>query len=103
LAAPASQLNKPESELKAFGKTKLLQPNESQTLTFALSAADLASFNPDVSAWVADAGIYTVKMGSSALDIKGKARFTLSETKVLDKTPKILLPQKPIPELSLRK
>jgi beta-glucosidase len=99
LAAPTSQLNKPESELKAFGKTKLLQPNETQTMTFTISAADLASFNPELSGWVADAGSYTVKIGSSALDTKAKATFSLPETKVLSKMPKILLPQKPISEL----
>jgi beta-glucosidase len=99
LAAPKSKLDKPESELKAFGKTKLLQPNESQALTFTLSATDLASFDPNLSAWVADGGVYTVKIGRSALDIEGQATFTLPETKVLGKTPRILLPQKTVVEL----
>jgi beta-glucosidase len=99
LAAPISTLNKPESELKAFGKTKLLQPNESQTLTFTLSAADLASFNSALSAWVADAGTYTVKIGNSVLDIKDKVVFTLAKSQELGKTAKILLPQKQIKEL----
>jgi beta-glucosidase len=99
LAAPTSSLNKPESELKAFGKTKLLQPNESQTLTFTLSATDLASFNSALSAWVADAGTYTVKIGNSVLDIKDKVVFTLAKSQELGKTAKILLPQKQIKEL----
>jgi beta-glucosidase len=99
LAAPTNQLNKPESELKAFGKTKILQPNESQTLTFNLSATDLASFNPLLSAWVADAGTYTIKIGNSSLDIKEKATFTLPKSQDLGKLPKILLPQKQIKEL----
>ena len=99
LSAPSGQLNKPESELKAFGKTKLLQPNESQTLTFSLSITDLASFNPALSAWVADAGIYTVKIGTSSLDIKDKATFTLEKSQELSKTPRILLPQKQMKEL----
>lgn len=99
LAAPTSQLNKPESELKAFGKTKLLQPNESQTLTFSLSITDLASFNPALSAWVTDAGIYTVKIGTSSLDIKDKATFTLEKSQELSKMPRILLPQNQMKEL----
>jgi len=99
LSAPSGQLNKPESELKAFGKTKLLQPNESQTLTFSLAITDLASFNPALSAWVADAGMYTVKIGASALDIKEKATFTLEKAQELSKTPKILLPQKQMKEV----
>jgi beta-glucosidase len=100
LSAPTNQLNKPESELKAFGKTKLMQPNESQTLTFNISTADLASFNPTKSAWIADAGRYTIKIGSSSLDIKNKAFFTLPKSQELSKTAKILLPQKRIKELS---
>lgn len=100
LSAPTNQLNKPKSELKAFGKTKLLQPNESQTLTFYISTADLASFNPAKSAWIADAGRYTIKIGGSSLDIKNKAFFTLQKSQQLSKTPKILLPQKGIKELS---
>jgi beta-glucosidase len=99
VSAPTSQLNKPESELKAFGKTKLLQPNESQTLTFILSAAELASFHPALSAWVADAGVYTIKIGNSVVDIKDKATFSLGKSLELVKTPKILLPQKQIKEL----
>jgi beta-glucosidase len=100
LSAPTNQLNKPESELKDFGKTKLLRPNESQTLTFNISTAELASFNPAKSAWIADAGRYTIKIGSSSLDIKNKAFFTLQKSQVLSKTAKILLPQKAIKELS---
>jgi beta-glucosidase len=99
LAAPTGSLHKPESELRAFGKSKLLAPAESQTLTFELSASDLCSFHPGLSAWMADAGTYTVKVGSSALDIKGKATFTLAQAKQMDKLPAILLPKSPIAEL----
>jgi beta-glucosidase len=100
LSAPTNQLNKPESELKAFGKTKLLRLNESQTLIFNISTADLASFSPAKSSWIADAGRYTIKIGSSSLDIKNKAFFTLQKLQQLSKTAKILLPQKAIKELS---
>jgi beta-glucosidase len=99
LAAPTGSLNKPESELRAFGKSKLLAPSESQTLTFELSASDLTSFQPMLSAWVAEAGTYTVKVGSSALDIKQKATFTLAQEKVNVKVPQILLPKAAIAEL----
>lgn len=100
LSAPTNQLNKPESELKAFGKTKLLQPNKSQVLSFYISTSDLASFNPAKSAWIADAGRYTIKIGSSSLNIKNKAFFTLQKSQQLSKTSKILLPQKGIKELN---
>lgn len=99
LSAPKNKLNKPESELKAFGKTRLLQPNESQTLSFTITANDLSSFNSTKSAWIADAGKYVVKIGSSALDIRATSTFTVSKSLALNKTEKILLPQKQINEL----
>jgi hypothetical protein len=58
-SAPAKKLSKPESELKAFAKTGLLQPGQSQTLSFIITAADLASFDTATSSWVAEArGVY---------------------------------------------
>lgn len=99
LSAPSTQLDKPESELKGFGKTKLLQPNESQTLTFTLNPQDLASFNTPTSSWVADAGRYTVKIGASSLDIKQTASFNLGKALELEKVHKVLVPQQTINEL----
>jgi beta-glucosidase len=79
LSAPAKNIDKPKSELKAFGKTKELKPGESQTLTLTLSTKDLASFLESKSAWVAEAGTYTVGIGASSADIKKTATFTLTK------------------------
>ncbi|AWM31978.1 fibronectin type III-like domain-contianing protein [Hymenobacter nivis] len=73
--APTGALAKPEIKLKAFAKTGLLAPGQSQTLTFALTAADLASYNTATESWVADAGTYTVRVGASSLAIKQAATF----------------------------
>ena len=43
VSAPAAKMKKPAEELKAFAKTNLLPPGKSQTVTFTLAAADLAS------------------------------------------------------------
>ncbi len=43
ISAPAVKINKPVKGLKAFGKTKLLKPDESETLTFNLNRRSLAS------------------------------------------------------------
>jgi beta-glucosidase len=75
VSAPGKSATKPALELKAFGKTKLLKPGESQTLSFTLQARDLASFDAASSSWVAEAGSYTVKVGASSEDIRQTATF----------------------------
>ncbi len=80
VSAPAGGLEKPARELKAFGKTRELQPGESQTLTLKVSAYELASFNEAASAWEAAAGSYKVQFGASVDDIRATAPFTLKKT-----------------------
>ncbi|MES2487306.1 MAG: glycoside hydrolase family 3 N-terminal domain-containing protein [Bacteroidota bacterium] len=85
VSAPGVTVDKPESELKAFAKTKLLQPGASEVVTLQLTATELASFEDTKSAWVAEAGTYEVKIGASCRDIKLKASFVLKEEKVVEK------------------
>jgi beta-glucosidase len=93
VSAPANKLEKPESELRAFAKTKLLTPGQSQTLSFTLTPAELASFDSDASAWIAEAGTYTVKIGASSLNIKQFAPFELKKERLVEKVNKVLLPK----------
>jgi len=78
LAAPQKKLNKPAAELRAFAKTKQLQPGESQTLQFDLNTADLSSFDPVANEWVAEAGKYRVMIGASSVDIRQSKSFRKS-------------------------
>lgn len=71
VAAPNSaQMDKPEKELKAFAKTKTLEPGETATVTLTVNAADLASYDEASSSWVVDAGTYKFLVGASSRDIK---------------------------------
>jgi beta-glucosidase len=99
LSAPHQTLDKPAQELKAFAKTNLLPPGQSQVITFTLKTADLASYYTDKSAWVADAGEYKVKVGTSSREIAKTLSFTLAGDVVTEKTHNALAPQVAIDEL----
>jgi Beta-glucosidase-related glycosidases len=87
IAAPKSNdLDKPQKELKAFVKTKLLQPGEEQTVSMTLSLSDLASFNANINAWVADAGTYDIQIGTSSQDIKQHLSLTVATKTITEKT-----------------
>jgi beta-glucosidase len=100
VSAPKAGLPKPEEELKAFAKTKLLLPKESQTINLTLTAKDLASFDTAKLSWIAQAGTYEVKIGASATDIKEKKKFDLAKTTVTEKVHAALQPQIKINELA---
>ncbi|MBO7140207.1 MAG: glycoside hydrolase family 3 C-terminal domain-containing protein [Prevotella sp.] len=79
VSAPAGGLEKPARELKAFAKTRELQPGQSETLTMPLSLYDLASYNEATQAWETAPGRYTIGFGASSEDIRATATYTLSK------------------------
>ena len=87
ISAPDNKAaNKPAKELKAFAKTKLLKPEESETLTLTVKAEDLASFDEAASAWVVAEGEYQFLVAASSQDIKATltANAKSQQTKVND-------------------
>lgn len=98
VTAPKSCIEKPAKELKAFGKTRELQPGESQTLKMTMQRRDLASFSEAESAWVVDAGTYTFKIGANISDIRCQ-----STLKVASMTEKVSDALAPTAELKLLK
>lgn len=99
LSAPQKSIDKPTKELKAFAKTKLLQPGETQSIIFKLTPKDLASFVPDSSAWIADEGIYNIEVGTSSQNPKQTAQFTLTETQIVEKVNNVLNTTAPFVDL----
>ena len=57
-------------ELKAFAKTHLLKPNESQVLKMTVSRQDLASWDETSHQWISPSGTCTFLIGASATDIR---------------------------------
>jgi beta-glucosidase len=79
VSAPAGGLDKPARELKAFAKTKELQPKQSETLTMKVSLYDLASYNEATQSWESAPGKYTIGFGANVEDIRATAPYSLSK------------------------
>ena len=78
----------PAIELRAFAKTGLLAPGESEVLTLSFAVTDLASFDDEgwsgrLGSWVVDRGRYTIFVGGSVRDVAGAGSFTLGEAVII--------------------
>ncbi len=92
VAAPGKGLHKPASELRGFAKTKLLQPGESQQITFAITSNDLASFDMSRNAWVTEAGVYKAMIAASSRDIRQSVMFRIEQEEIVAKTHAVMQP-----------
>ena len=79
ISAPKGTLKKPAYELKAYAKTRELQPGESQLLEMTFSNYDLASYDEIQQAWVTDGGQYTAHFAASAADLRQHATFNAKQ------------------------
>ena len=102
ISSPAGKLKKPAETLAAFGKSNLLKPSESQTLTFKIVTNDFASFDEASSSWIAEVGDYSLKIGSSSLAIKQTGAFKIAKELSAGKVSKSLVPNREINKLVTR-
>ncbi len=88
-SAPQGKLGKPAKELCAFKKTKLLAPNESESVVMSFDIKDMASFDDlgkiSKSAYVLEKGDYEFHMGTSVRDtVKLDFVYTVEEDTVTE-------------------
>lgn len=72
----------PAHELRAYGKTPLLQPGESVKMEWTIAYDDLASFHEDTMSWITQAGEHILSFGASSAEMKDSLSFTLSRERV---------------------
>jgi beta-glucosidase len=82
VSAPAGKLDKPCIELKAFAKTGLLAPGETEVLRMQFTAEDLASFDEAASAFVMDKGVYEARFCQDAETALQSVSFTVPSDKI---------------------
>lgn len=89
VSAPQGLLGKPAKELKAYVKTRLLQPGERQLVSLKVSKYQLASYDDlgkvQASAYVLEKGDYHFWLGTSVRDVQEvSAVYTVAEDAVAE-------------------
>ena len=78
---PEGGLDHEKRSLAAFGKTKLLAPGESQSVTLSFSLGDIASFHEERSCFLLEKGVYRLELNGApcgSLDIEERVLETLA-------------------------
>ena len=70
VSKPETTLEQAAYELAGFGKTKLLAPGESDTLTMVIPVDALISYDTESSRYIMDKGDYTFFVGGSSFDVR---------------------------------
>ena len=80
VSAPEGALEKPYQELKAYGKTRLLVPGETEVLKISFRTDSMTSYSEALAAWVLEAGSFLIRVGNSSRNTHIAARILLNET-----------------------
>ena len=99
-SAPKGELDKPYQVLVGFGKTRLLQPGETQTLTVRFPIRCLESYSPARAAYLMEAGEYVLRVGRHSRDTHIAAVLTLEETVLTRQVKNLFAPDAPVLEIT---
>lgn len=98
--APMGKLGKPLKALVSYQKTGLLQPSQTQTLTFSINLNECASFDDSgitgyPFSFVLEAGNYIFYVGNNVRDAKAVVNVELEDVVVVEKLESALAPVTP--------
>lgn len=83
---PASMVNRPQKELRAFSKV-FLKAGETKRVTLRVPVRDLGYYNVLLRDWVTEPGAYLLQVGASSQDIRLCASITVSDAAPYSMTP----------------
>ena len=63
---PENELPQSKYTLQAYGRTKVLDPGQNQTISVSIPLSTLSTFSEDASAFVLQAGYYDIRVGFSS-------------------------------------
>lgn len=99
-SAPDGALEKPYQELAAFGKTRLLQPGESEVLTISWPIREMASYSEKQAAWILEKGIYYIRIGNSSRNTKVEAAVEITKEIVTEQLKNLFHDRETLTEIS---
>ena len=67
---PDTGVDRPRRELRAFGKTPLLQPGDSTRIQLRVPVSELSYWSEEKSDWALEAGTYILEVGTSSRDLE---------------------------------
>ncbi len=100
LSAPEKGLNKEYQSLAAFGKTALLAPGESQTLTLSFDLRSLASYREADNCMVLEEGDYILRLGNSSRETRPVGIIRLEREITVSRHEAICPLRQPLQELT---
>ncbi len=65
---PQSDIDRPKRELRAFGKTPLLQPGDSTRINLQVPVSELSYWDENQMGWALETGTYVLEAGTSSRD-----------------------------------
>lgn len=100
VGSPRGRLKKPVRTFAGFEKTRLLSPEESETLTIEIPAKDFAVYDDKARAFILEAGEYTVFAGGAIDEAEKIGSFTLAQDEIVEKTCSVLAPVEAVEGIS---
>ena len=97
--APNGKLGKSAKELVAYAKTKVLEPNERETVTLEFDVDQMKAYDDsgatgNKSCYVLEAGQYIIYLGNSVSDATAVYVHMENETRVVEKCTEALAPRR---------
>ncbi|ERI91826.1 glycosyl hydrolase family 3 protein [Clostridiales bacterium oral taxon 876 str. F0540] len=104
---PQGSLGKPSRSLIRFAKTKLLNPGESETISFEILLKELASYDDsgatnNKSSYVLEEGLYEIYVGFDVRNTSLAGNYTLDKLMVVEKLQEALAPTRAFSRLKPR-
>lgn len=92
--APCGKLGKPSRSLLAFGKTKLIQPGESDKILFELPIKKMASYDDENNyAYVLEKGLYKVYIGADVRSAKLCCEYEQAKSEIVERYAQTAAPE----------